>query len=86
MSIYRFPPMADIEEFKVHRQLDKIFEELNEANDAYKYETEQQFGIELLDIIQATETLLRMEFTEDEVEELRAKVVEKNAKRGYYKC
>lgn len=84
MSVYRFPPMANMESQTVQKQLDKIAEELEEASNAYEYETNDQFGVELMDIIHATETLLRMHFTNDEVDRYRAAVVFKNARRAYY--
>ena len=42
------------------------------------------YGIELMDIIHAAETALRMEFSEEEVAQLRDAVEEKNRERGYY--
>ena len=40
--------------------------------------------MELMDVIHAAETALRMEFSYEEVEALRDRVEEKNRKRGYY--
>ena len=93
MSVYRFPPMKGLEGFTAREQHRKIRSELSEAmNCEIRYrcggrqdrEERENYGMELLDIIHATETALRMEFDADEIEELRAKVIEKNAKRGYY--
>lgn len=93
MSVYRFPAIDGLDGFTIDCQLRYIDEELREASRAINHvgsETNtscsrESYGMELMDIIHATETALRMEFTDDEVEELRAKVIEKNAKRGYYK-
>lgn len=100
MNVYTFPPMKGLEYFYRNVQLHQIRGELREAFDALKdYElkeeeydeeledilaTREAFGMELLDIIHATETLLRMEFTAPEVEELIIKVIRKNADRNYY--
>ena len=91
MSVYRFPPV--ITDNDLRQQIQKILTELKEAKSAeirYRCSGKERIektalGMELLDIIHATETALRMEYTEDEVDELRAKVIEKNANRGYYK-
>lgn len=42
------------------------------------------YGMELMDVIHAAETALRMEFSDNEVEQLRDAVEEKNRRRGYY--
>ena len=100
MSVYRFPAIANPPDC-VKKQLDKIGEELAEVREAYERmirakrshgedseeykEARMQYGIEHLDVIQSDETALRMEFAEDEVEEFRAKVIEKNANRSYYR-
>lgn len=42
------------------------------------------YGMELMDVIHAAETALRMEFTPSEVDMLRDKVERKNRERGYY--
>ena len=51
-------------------------ENVVEARDAY--------GMELMDVIHAAETVLRMEFSETEVEMLRDAVERKNREMGYY--
>lgn len=97
MSVYRFPAMSGLDNLTLEEQLDHIDNEVYEAYGAYAYcqyglgsnnkkKDRESFGMELLDIIHATETALRMEFSDEEVEELRAKVIKKNADRGYYKC
>ena len=85
MSIYRFPAIKNYNAFTNTEQLKYIEGELREAYSANYDKERQAYGMELLDVIHATETALRMEFSEQEVEELAAKVREKNAKRGYYK-
>lgn len=42
------------------------------------------YGMELMGVIHAAETALRMEFSDAEVERLREAVEEKNRRRGYY--
>ena len=89
MSIYRFPSMANIDEMSLKDQLEKIKSEWREAKCAeIRYrcsgESKHELGVELLDIIHATETALRIVFTDEEVEELRADVIKKNAVRSYY--
>lgn len=84
MSVYRFPAIANIDVFDTLEQLKHIERELREAYEANYDRERQNYGMELLDIIHATETALRMEFSDQEVDELRAKVIEKNARRGYY--
>lgn len=42
------------------------------------------YGMELMDVIHAAETALRMEFNDAEVDDLRDAVEEKNRRRGYY--
>lgn len=90
MSIYRFP--AVITGNDIRDQIQKIHTELKEAKSAeIRYRCcgkerieKTALGMELIDIIHAVETALRMEYSEEEVEELAAKVREKNARRGYY--
>lgn len=94
MSAYRFPPMARVDGIDAYEQLGKVKDELREAKAAYyahKYGEpdggkREAYGMELLDVIHATETALRMEFDDDEVERLRAGVIYKNARRGYYEA
>lgn len=42
------------------------------------------YGTELLDVIHACETALRIEFTDGEVSHMRDDVEDKNRERGYY--
>lgn len=100
MSVYRFPAIADYKNLTRDEQFMKIVEEVKEVklakfklSNALKSpdasikpisELRDAFGIELLDAKHAIETALRREFSENEVEELTAKVIEKNARRGYY--
>lgn len=92
MSIYRFPAFKINDEMDLRSQIQKILTELKEAKSAeirYRCSGKERIektalGMELLDIIHATETALRMEYTEDEIEDLIEKVIEKNSNRGYY--
>lgn len=45
----------------------------------------EAYGMELMDVIHAAETALRMEFDDDDVYRLRERVIEKNAGRFYYR-
>lgn len=91
MSVYRFPAYKT-DGIGLKDQIKKIHTELKEAKSAeIRYRCggrekieKNALGMELLDIIHATETALRIEYTQEEVEELRAKVIEKNARRNYY--
>lgn len=95
-DFYRFPAMAKLYEFNDLQQVEYIQGEAKEAMDAlcsilkgsfnkkFRDRKRKAYGMELMDVIHATETALRMEFTEKEVEELQRRVIEKNRKRGYY--
>lgn len=101
MSIYWFPPIAELPS-NPETQIAKIVEEVQEIREAcsvyyfrlnihgrFSKETcyaRENYGMELLDAKHAIETALQMEFSEKEVEDLTAKVIEKNEIRGYYKA
>lgn len=95
MCFYRFPAMAKLGEWTNGDQVLQIMDEAEEAVSAYSFwcygsgsgdkdADRGAYGMELMDVIHATETALRMEFTPEEVNELRDAVEEKNRKRGYY--
>ena len=84
-DFYRFPAMAKLAEWENSEQIEKIDEELTEAKNAYYgVDGEIAYGVELMDVIHAAETALRMNFSEAEVEHLHQLAIEKNRKRGYY--
>lgn len=84
-EFYRFPAMAKLSEWDNSDQIIKIEEETDEVSRAYHgNEGNIPYGVELMDVIHAAETALRMEFTDEEVEHLHALTIEKNRKRGYY--
>ena len=97
-EFYRFPAMAKLDERDIGDQVNKIRQEVEEADEAgclvariSSYTAPEdillrrtQYGIELMDVIHSTETALRMEFSEEEVKQIREAVVDKNRKRGYY--
>lgn len=96
-DFYRFPAIACIEEPSNTRQADKIYEESLEvcgAQLSYEmaerygnpiiHKIRENYGMELMDVIHAAETALRMEFSDAEVDGLREAVEEKNRRRGYY--
>lgn len=99
-GFYRFPAMARLGEWTNEHQVTKVCCEACEAWDALRdclwdYDTGKRreepieadrtaYGMELMDVIHAAETALRMEFSDDEVNELRGMVERKNRKRGYY--
>ena len=87
---YNFPAYKDIPIDAVSqvRQFRKISEEWNEAITSwhdYKFNSMNQddYVMELMDIIHACETLLR-EFEQCVVDDCKKKVINKNAERGYY--
>lgn len=84
-EFYRFPAMVGLNEWDNAQQIEKIDEEANEAQRVY-YESDNEisYGVELMDIIHAAETALRMNFNDSEVSHLHELVIEKNRKRGYY--
>lgn len=96
-EFYRFPAMAGLGERDNEQQVEKLRSESLEACGAlWDYdmgvrfgkpnapERRTAYGMELMDVIHAAETALRMEFGDDEVAELRDAVEAKNRKRGYY--
>ncbi len=99
-GFYRFPAMAKLGEFTNEEQAEKVLDEATEAYNALRdslwdYDTGTRreemsdsdrtaYGMELMDVIHAAETALRMEFGDAEVDGLRDAVEGKNRKRGYY--
>ncbi len=94
-EFYRFPAMAKLREYSAEAQVVKIIDEALEmkiAQEFWRYggdsrdheEDRRVYGMELMDVIHATETALRMEFGDEEVDELRDAVEKKNRDRGYY--
>lgn len=99
-GFYRFPSMAKLGEWTNEHQVTKVCCEACEAWDALRdclwdYDTGTRreemseadrtaYGMELMDVIHAAETALRMEFSDAEVDGLREAVEEKNRRRGYY--
>lgn len=75
---FNFPPVKTKRD--VNAQIAKIGEESNEVSTA---KTDLEIIEETLDTVQACETLLRM-FDETTVHTVKARVICKNAKRGYY--
>lgn len=84
-EFYRFPAIKGLEEFDNSEQLEKIGSEVEESRDAYfGAPNGVAFGIELMDVIHAAETALRMNFTDEEVENMYQLTISKNRKKGYY--
>lgn len=99
-GFYRFPAMAKLGEWTNEEQAEKVWDEATEAYNALRdslwdYDTGTRreemsdsdrtaYGMELMDVIHAAETALRMEFDDNEVDGLREAVEEKNRRRGYY--
>lgn len=67
-----------------NRLFNKAFITQDEADLKRVERARYAYGMELMDVIHAAETALRMEFEPSEVEELRDKVERKNRERGYY--
>lgn len=84
-SFYRFPAMEKLDEWDNADQIMKIDEEVAEAKKAYfDNDSAIPYGVELMDVIHAAETALRMNFNDSEIESLHKLTIEKNRKRGYY--
>lgn len=98
-GFYRFPAMSVSDGYSRLDQFGKLMEEVSEVEDARRALTladdfcddrgeieryRTAYGMELMDVIHAAETALRMEFDDSEVDGLRDAVEEKNRKRGYY--
>lgn len=98
-GFYRFPAIAASDGFSRLDQFGKLIEEVSEVEAArnvidlaYNFCDDRDeiemyrtaYGMELMDVIHAAETALRMEFSDAEVDGLREAVEEKNRKRGYY--
>lgn len=84
-DFYRFPAMEKLSEWDNSDQIAKIEEEVEEASKAYyAVDNEIPYGIELMDVIHAAETALRMNFSDSEIANLHSLAIEKNRKRGYY--
>lgn len=80
----RFPPIA--EPPSLIMQLGRVHSEAHEASGA-KLNREGNYRIaeELMDVIHAAETALRLlPFDESELDRIKRGVVEKNDRRGYY--
>lgn len=84
-GFYRFPAIVNPSKKNLCRtpieQGQKVIEEAERSD-----ERRHEMGIEAMDVIHATETLLRRNFTEQEVRALRDECERKNAARGFYKC
>lgn len=84
-NFYRFPKMAEIDLWAQCEQVEKLREEVEEvANVASREKDRIAYGVELMDLIHAAETALRMQFDDDEVDALALLCESKNRKRGYY--
>ena len=81
---YIFPAHRDTGNIDLDRQAEKIAEEASEVVQAVRDgETPKRIIEEALDCWHACETLLRA-WPAEEVAEIRDKVSQKNAARGYY--
>lgn len=89
-EFYRFPEIVNPSNKNLCRtpfeQAQKVIEEAMEVFDEAKRGNDRrhEMGVEAMDVIHAAETLLRRNFTEDEVLELRDECEYKNDKRGFY--
>lgn len=95
-GFYRFPAMAKLGEWTNEGQAVKILEEADEAKSAQAFwcygngsgdedADRTAYGMELMDVIHAAETALRIEFSDEEVESLKDAVIVKNYNRRYYR-
>lgn len=94
-GFYRFPAISWLEECTATQQHDCIDGELYETrcallamdharNDHERCGARIAYGMELMDVIHAAETALRMEFADEEAVCLRYMVEKKNRDRRYY--
>lgn len=89
-DFYRFPKMI-IDE-SIGEQFQKIQKEVEETHSVLNRpwghaninEIKADLGMELMDVIHATETMLRKNFNDEEIECFWTLVKEKNRQRGYY--
>ena len=87
-SFYRFPEIAHPSEKNPCRtpfeQTQKVIEEAIEAFEEAKRANRDAMLLELLDTIHAVETALRRNYSPEEVEAGRERVIAKNGARGFY--
>lgn len=99
-GFYRFPAMAKLGERTNKEQAEKVRDEATEACNALRDglwdcdtgtrreemsdSDRTAYGMELMDVIHAAETAMRMELSDAEVDGLRDAVEDKNRRRGYY--
>lgn len=82
MWTWSFPPIAE-PHARLSRQLAHVMSEVNESYDALEDgESSERIAEELMDVIHAAETALRMLGVD--VDKAWRGVIEKNSKRGYY--
>lgn len=65
-------------------QVQNIFQKATELLDEVNNQRKYQMGVKAMEVIHAAETLLRRNFTEDEVQELRDECERKNRLKGRY--
>lgn len=82
---WQFPPIAE-PSLKLYSQINHVRMEASEAEHAEFYnEGDERIAEELMDVIHAAETALRLlPFDELELDRIKRGVVEKNNTRGYY--
>lgn len=87
-SLYRFPEIAHPSDKNPCRtpfeQTQKVIEEAIEAFEEAKRANRDAMLVELLDTIHAVETALRRNYSPEEVEAGRMRVIEKNRAHGFY--
>ena len=85
-DFYRFPKYQNADYMFTKEEIRHLVEEVKETYDEWnkKHFNRVNFGMEIMDVIHVAETLLRMHFSDPEIEEIHRKVLEKNNKRGYY--
>ncbi len=99
-GFYRFPRLKWSDKLTARDQLEHVAGEVYEAReslDEYVKTAEDvkqgsdveldrlfAYGMELMDVIHAAETALRITFDDEEIDGLRMAVIYKNKKRGYY--
>lgn len=87
-DFYRFPEIVNPSSKNLCRtpyeQAQKIIEKADEVFEEVRERNMIEMGVETMDVIHVCETLLRRNFTEDEVQALRDECERKNRVRGFY--
>lgn len=82
--MWHFPLINPVNSFDLEHYLNHVYEELGEFQDA---QTLDERAKEVLDVLHASETLVRkffLEHPELDVKSMKEEIINKNKTRGYY--